>query len=324
MRFSILVNGTPEGFLNSSRGIWQGDPLSSLLFVLVMEVLSRMVNATIEQGLLTGFPMGERVFSDLLFCHSLFADDTLIFCEAHLEQIYYLCLILLCFEAVSGLKVNLGKYEIVAIGEVEDIGALATILGCSVATFPMKYLGLPLEASYKATIMWNGVTKQMECWMVGWMKLHLSKRGHLTLIKSTLSNRLTYFLSLFPTPMSVAKRIEKVQRDFLWGGMGDEPKLHHVNWNQVCHLVRAGGLGIQNVHKFNQVLLGKWLWRYATENEVLWYKIIKAKYEDKDGWRSKEVLGPYGVGLWKHIRRGWDIFAKGLRFEVGVESPFLA
>jgi hypothetical protein len=57
---------------------------------------------------------------------------------------------------------------------------------------------------------------------------------------------------------------------------------------------------------------------------VLWYKIIKAKYEDKDGWRSKEVLGPYGVGLWKHIRRGWDIFAKGLRFEVGVESPFLA
>jgi hypothetical protein len=122
VRFSILVNGTLEGFLNSSRGIWQGDPLSSLLFVLVMEVLSRMVNATIEQGLLKGFPMGEKVFSDLLFCHSLFADDTLIFSEAHLEQICYLCLILLCFEAVSGLKVNLGKYEIVAIGRWKTLG----------------------------------------------------------------------------------------------------------------------------------------------------------------------------------------------------------
>ena len=51
VRFSILVNGTLKGFFNSSRGIRQRDPLSSLLFVLVMEVLSRMVNATIEQGL---------------------------------------------------------------------------------------------------------------------------------------------------------------------------------------------------------------------------------------------------------------------------------
>ena len=54
-RFSILVNGTLEGFFNSSRGIRQGDLLSPLLFVLVMEALSRMVNATVEQGLLLGF-----------------------------------------------------------------------------------------------------------------------------------------------------------------------------------------------------------------------------------------------------------------------------
>ena len=48
IRFSILVNGTSEGFFKSLRGIHQGDPLSLLLFVLVMEALSRMVNATIE------------------------------------------------------------------------------------------------------------------------------------------------------------------------------------------------------------------------------------------------------------------------------------
>jgi hypothetical protein len=142
VRFSILVNGTPEGFFNSSRGIRQGDTLSPLLFVLVMEALSRMVNATIKQGLLTGFSMGGRVFSDLVVFHSLFFDDTLILCEAYLEQICYVHLILLCFEVVSGLRVNLGKFEIVAIGEVEDIGALATTLGCNVAALPMKYLGL--------------------------------------------------------------------------------------------------------------------------------------------------------------------------------------
>jgi hypothetical protein len=230
-------------------------------------------------------------------------------------------LILLCFEAVSGLKVNLGKSELVAVGEVGSIGTLAAYLGCRVANLPMKYLGLPLGAAYKAVSMWNEVTEQMERRLAGWKKLCLSKGGRVTLIKSTLSNLPTYYLSLFPVPVSVANRIEKIQRDFLWGGMGDEPKMHLVNWDQVCRPIRAGGLGIRNVLKFNKALLGKWLWRYATESEALWYKIIKEKYEEQDGgWVSKEVSGSFGVGLWKHIRRGWDLFAQNVRFEVGIGS----
>jgi hypothetical protein len=110
-------------------------------------------------------------------------------------------------------------------------------------------------------------------------------------------------MSLFPVPMGVAKRIDKIQREFLWGGMGDDKKLHLVSWNQICYPLREGGLGIRSLHKFNQALMGKWIWRYATEREALWYKVIKTKYVDRDdGWCSKEVSGPYGVGLWKHIR----------------------
>jgi hypothetical protein len=137
------------------------------------------------------------------------------------------------FYYVLRLKVNLGKSELVAVGEVGNIGNLAAYLGCRVTSLPMKYLGLPLGAAYKATSMWNGVTEQMERRLVGWKKMYLSRGGRLTLIKSTLSNLPTYYLSLFPVPMSVAYRIEKIQRDFLLGGMGDEKKLHLVSWNQV-------------------------------------------------------------------------------------------
>jgi hypothetical protein len=66
--------------------------------------------------------------------------------------------------------------------------------------------------------------------LADYKRLCLSKDDRITLIKSTLSNLRTYFLSLFPTPVGVANRIEKLQWDFLRGGVGDEFKFHFVSW----------------------------------------------------------------------------------------------
>ena len=95
----------------------------------------------------------------------------------------------------------------------------------------MKYLGLPLRAKFKDKTIWNLILEKMEIKLVGWKKLYLSKGGRVALIKSTLSKLSTYYISLYPIPTSVANRIAKLQRDFLWGGLGDEPKFHLVNWS---------------------------------------------------------------------------------------------
>ena len=56
--------------------------------------------------------------------------------------------------------------------------------------------------------------RKIERWLAGWKMLYLSKGGRLILIKSTLSNLLTYYLSLFPIPIGAANRLEKFNETF--------------------------------------------------------------------------------------------------------------
>jgi len=101
------------------------------------------------------------------------------------------------------------------VGNVDNMGELTGILGCGPSSLPLKYLGLPLGASYKAKSIWDVIMENMERRLASWKRMYLSKGGRVTLIKSTLSNLPTYFLSLFSIPASVANRIEKLGRDFL-------------------------------------------------------------------------------------------------------------
>ena len=87
IKFSILINGSPTDFFGSSRGIRQGDPLFPLLFDVVMEALSRMLDVVVATGQFTGFFVGSTTNASMMVSHLLFADDTLIFCDADPNQL---------------------------------------------------------------------------------------------------------------------------------------------------------------------------------------------------------------------------------------------
>ena len=82
--------------------------------------------------------MGNLEGRSLLVCHLLFANDSLIFCNADLDQILILRMILIWFEAVSSLKINLGKSELVPVRVVHNIDLLLNVLGYQEGTLPMK------------------------------------------------------------------------------------------------------------------------------------------------------------------------------------------
>ena len=144
MKFSILLNGCPSDFFGSSRGLRQGDPLSPFLIDIVMEALSRMLVAANATGQFSGFTVGNEAGSLMSVSHLLFVDDTLVFCDANNTHITTLRGILSRFEEMLGLRINLGKSELVPVGDVLNFPELVEILGCRESSLPLNYLGLPL------------------------------------------------------------------------------------------------------------------------------------------------------------------------------------
>ena len=105
--FLVLVNGIPLGFFHNTKGLRQGDPLLPYLFVIGMEALSCLINRAVSEGFLSSYRVRGRGGDEVQVTHFLFVDDTLVFCEASPEQMVFLSWLLMWFEAISGLKINL-------------------------------------------------------------------------------------------------------------------------------------------------------------------------------------------------------------------------
>ena len=74
------------------------------------------------------------------------------------------------------------------------------------------------------------------------------------------------------------QKIVAIQRNFLWGGGNDTYKIPWVKWDTVCLPKVRGGLGIKDLNKFNEALLGKWGWQLANNPHQLWARILVSIY----------------------------------------------
>ena len=64
------------------------------------------------------------------------------------------------FEAISGLRINLNKSEIIPVGRITDVDVLSMELGCKVGALPSSYLRLPLGAPHNSVTVWNGIEER--------------------------------------------------------------------------------------------------------------------------------------------------------------------
>ena len=151
------------------------------------------------------------------------------------------------FEAISRLRINLNKSEIIPEGRITDVDVLAMELGCKVGALPSSNLGLPLGAPHNSVTVWDGIEERFKKRLALWKRQYISKGGRITLIRSAFSCLPIYFMSL------------------LWGEGKMDKKPHLVKWSTICTNKRDGGLGVRDLSIINRALLNKWIWQFADE-----------------------------------------------------------
>ncbi|XP_070007763.1 uncharacterized protein [Nicotiana sylvestris] len=141
--YSILLNGQPHGFFRSTRGVKQGDPLSSALFILAEEALSRELNSLHNNLYFYGF--GLPKWSPKIN-HLAYADDIIILSSSDATSLQLIMQILSSYKAASGQLINKSKFVVYMhhSTSAQVIDKVQRITGIPKQEFPFTYLGCPI------------------------------------------------------------------------------------------------------------------------------------------------------------------------------------
>ena len=241
--YSIRMNGKSKDHIVPSRGLRQGDPLSPYLFQLCAKGLSALIKKAVVEGSMEGISVCRN---GLALSHLFFADDSLIFCKASIEECESLQRILKVYKDASRQQLNRAKTSLYfSSNTATDIQEeIKTKFGAQVIKQYEKYLGLPSLVGKNRKNSFKGIKEKLAKKLVGWKEKLLSKAGKEILIKAVAQTIPTYAMSCFKILYKLCNEMTSLMRNFWWGQKRDERKMAWISSDKLCTPKAQGGVGI--------------------------------------------------------------------------------
>uniref|UniRef100_A0A1J3EJP2 LINE-1 retrotransposable element ORF2 protein n=1 Tax=Noccaea caerulescens TaxID=107243 RepID=A0A1J3EJP2_NOCCA len=285
-RFPISINGELAGFFPGRKGLRQGDSISPYLFIMVMEVLSRLLEKSVAEERMRLHPM----CSNPQVTHLLFADDLLIFSDGSRHSLSGIKTILGVFREMCGLDINAEKTEIFFGGYNDvEISVLSALSGFKIGFFPTRYLGLPLDSSRISYATLQPFIERITAKIHVWTSKFLSFAGKIRLISSVIYGMVNFWSSVFVLPKRFYEKVDSLCSAFLWKNKTTSAMGSRVAWKDVCRPKKEGGLGIRLLEDFEMVYRLKHVSNFFTNSGSIWVAWLKGNiFNRKDFWIKED------------------------------------
>lgn len=159
--------------------------------------------------------------------HLFFADDSLIFCKASMEECNELQKILQVYKDALGQQLNQAKTSLFFSSntprEIQE--EINNRFGAQVIKQHEKYLGLPSLVGKNKRNTFNDIKDKLRKKLAGWKDKLLSKASKEILIKAVAQPIPTYTMSYFKLPDSLCEELTSMIRNFWWGQKQEEKKV---------------------------------------------------------------------------------------------------
>lgn len=331
--YRYKVNGEVTNILKAKKGLRQGDPLSPLLFVIVMEYLHRKLQRLKEIPDFNFHAKCEKI--NLI--EVSFADDLLLFVRGDRGSVEILMKTFTEFSEATGLTVNPSKCKVffsnVAGDEQEQI--LHTT-GFVQGKIPFKYLGIPMSNKKLSTGQCLMLAEKLTNRIRHWSTKCLSFAGRLQLINSILFATANYWLQVMPVPKSVVKKIEAICRSYLWSNSENITRKSPIAWKKICQPKEKGGLNVIDFETWNVACLAKLLWNLSGKQDSLWIKwvntyilknqdIMQSPIRNSQSWIMKGILHVRGkiehLAEWEKLKHRERYNTSSMYKELQGEQP---
>lgn len=310
--FSVSINGSSNGYFQSSRGLRQGDPLSPYLFVLAMEVFSQLLRARFDSGYIKYHPQTE----DMDISHLMFADDVMVFFDGGSSSLHGIVETLDDFASWSGLVTNFNKTQLFTAGlNLVETTAISSY-GFTTGSLPVRYLGLPLMSRKLRVSEYEPLLDKIHPRFVGWAVKKLSYAGRLQLISSVISGTVIFWITTFILPKSCIRQIESLCSRFLWSGTVEGAYQAKVKWSTICLPKSEGGLGLRTFQEWNKTLYLRYTWLLFSQNSSLWASWMKRKYLGSACYWAVEER-PSHSWIWKCLLKIRSLAERFIRASIG-------
>ena len=261
---SVSQAGHLSSFFKLGRGCRQGDPVSSYIFLLCVEILALKLKNNQD---IKGINIDETEY--LL---SQYADDTLIILDGSEKSLTETINELNNFYRISGLKINVAKTQLVWIGSRKYSSTkLCTDMNFQwLHTFKLLGINFDVDLANIPKLNYDKKLVKIKHIINQWSKRHTTPLGRITLIKSLLISQFNHLFISLPSPSNTfIKNLNEILFNFLW-----QSKVDKLKRKQVIQDYVNGGLKMTDISNYILGLKSSWIKRILYSQDTKWKSLL--------------------------------------------------